>query len=40
MRQAIYRDAVRFWLDRGVDGFRIDCSNMLSSKAESSATSE
>lgn len=33
VRKAIYRDAVRFWLDRGVDGFRIDVSNMLSSKS-------
>lgn len=24
LRQAIYDDAVRFWLDRGLDGFRID----------------
>jgi oligo-1,6-glucosidase len=30
VRQAIYRDAVRFWLDRGVDGFRIDTVNMFS----------
>ncbi|POY71041.1 hypothetical protein BMF94_5967 [Rhodotorula taiwanensis] len=29
-RQAIYQNAVRFWLDRGVDGFRIDTSNMYS----------
>ncbi|KAG0666927.1 alpha-glucosidase mal12 [Rhodotorula mucilaginosa] len=34
VRQAIYRDAVRFWLDRGVDGFRIDCSNMLSKRLD------
>lgn len=32
VRQAIYRDAVRFWLDRGVDGFRIDTCNMFSSR--------
>ena len=24
MRQTVYDDAIRFWLDRGVDGFRID----------------
>jgi glycosidase len=23
-RQAIYDEAIRFWLDRGIDGFRID----------------
>ncbi|GAA5869405.1 hypothetical protein JCM3774_001445 [Rhodotorula dairenensis] len=33
-RQTIYRDAVRFWLDRGVDGFRIDVSNMLSKRLD------
>ncbi|GAA5996855.1 glycoside hydrolase family 13 protein [Rhodotorula paludigena] len=29
-RQAIYNDAIRYWLDRGVDGFRIDTVNMYS----------
>ncbi|GAA6041810.1 hypothetical protein JCM8097_007172 [Rhodosporidiobolus ruineniae] len=29
-RQAIYRDAILFWLDKGVDGFRIDTVNMYS----------
>ncbi|KAJ1334213.1 oligo-1,6-glucosidase [Microdochium nivale] len=29
-RQAIYNSAMRFWLDRGVDGFRIDTVNMYS----------
>ena len=29
-RQAIYRSAMEFWLQRGVDGFRIDCVNMYS----------
>lgn len=29
-RQAIYGAAVRFWLDRGVDGFRIDTVNKYS----------
>lgn len=28
MRQAIY-DAMRFWLDRGVDGFRVDALDLL-----------
>ncbi|POY75559.1 hypothetical protein BMF94_1462 [Rhodotorula taiwanensis] len=30
VRQAIYHDAVRFWLDRGLDGFRIDTANRYS----------
>src|SRR6185436_17599229 len=29
-RQAIYQDAVEFWLKKGVDGFRIDTVNMYS----------
>ncbi|KAH7039620.1 glycoside hydrolase family 13 protein [Microdochium trichocladiopsis] len=29
-RRAIYDSAMRFWLDRGVDGFRIDTVNMYS----------
>ncbi|KAK3374889.1 alpha-glucosidase [Podospora didyma] len=29
-RKAIYDSAMRFWLDKGVDGFRIDCVNMYS----------
>jgi oligo-1,6-glucosidase len=29
-RNAIYDSAMRFWLDRGVDGFRIDTVNMYS----------
>jgi len=29
-RKAIYDSAMRFWLDRGVDGFRIDTVNMYS----------
>lgn len=33
-RQAIYDSAMRFWLDRGVDGFRVDCVNMYSKRAE------
>lgn len=32
-RQAIYRSAMEFWLQRGVDGFRIDCVNMYSKGA-------
>lgn len=31
-RHAIYDSAMRFWLDRGVDGFRIDCVNMYSKR--------
>ncbi|KAL7940155.1 putative maltase MLT3 [Trichoderma barbatum] len=30
MRQALYASAMEFWLDRGVDGFRIDTVNMYS----------
>ncbi|POY75562.1 hypothetical protein BMF94_1465 [Rhodotorula taiwanensis] len=30
VRQAIYRDAICFWLDRGLDGFRIDTANFYS----------
>lgn len=29
-RQAIYKSAMTFWLDKGVDGFRIDTVNMYS----------
>jgi oligo-1,6-glucosidase len=27
-REAIYNSAMRFWLDKGVDGFRVDTVNM------------
>jgi glycosidase len=30
MRRAIYRSSMLFWLERGVDGFRIDAVNMYS----------
>lgn len=30
-RHAIYDSAMRFWLDKGVDGFRVDVVNMYSS---------
>ena len=33
-RNAIYDSAMRFWLDKGVDGFRIDCVNMYSKGIE------
>ncbi|KAH8909764.1 glycoside hydrolase [Coniochaeta sp. PMI_546] len=33
-RNAIYDSAMRFWLDRGVDGFRIDTVNMYSKGVE------
>ncbi|RCK65951.1 Alpha-glucosidase [Candida viswanathii] len=29
-REAIYKSAVKFWLDKGVDGFRIDTAGMYS----------
>lgn len=29
-RQAIYKSAMDFWLERGVDGFRVDTVNMYS----------
>ncbi|KAK0637221.1 alpha-glucosidase [Bombardia bombarda] len=34
LRQAVYSSAMRFWLDKGVDGFRIDCVNMYSKGVE------
>lgn len=30
VRHAIYQSAIRFWLDRGVDGFRVDTLNLYS----------
>ncbi|KAK3956901.1 glycoside hydrolase family 13 protein [Pseudoneurospora amorphoporcata] len=33
-RKAIYDSAMRFWLDKGVDGFRVDCVNMYSKSTE------
>ncbi|KIX08815.1 uncharacterized protein Z518_03472 [Rhinocladiella mackenziei CBS 650.93] len=33
-RQAIYDNAMRFWLDRGVDGFRIDTVNKYSKRTD------
>ncbi|CAK7201256.1 hypothetical protein SEUCBS139899_003959 [Sporothrix eucalyptigena] len=33
-RHAIYNSAMRFWLERGVDGFRIDCVNMYSKRVD------
>jgi oligo-1,6-glucosidase len=33
-REAIYDSAMRFWLDKGVDGFRVDCVNMYSKGLE------
>ncbi|KAK3494334.1 alpha-glucosidase [Neurospora hispaniola] len=33
-RKAIYDSAMRFWLDKGVDGFRVDCVNMYSKSTD------
>jgi oligo-1,6-glucosidase len=33
-REAIYQDTMRFWLDRGVDGFRIDTVNKYSKRRD------
>ncbi|KND92524.1 Alpha-glucosidase [Tolypocladium ophioglossoides CBS 100239] len=33
-RKAIYASAMEFWLDRGVDGFRVDTVNMYSKPAQ------
>lgn len=33
-RRAIYNSAVRFWLDKGVDGFRVDTVNKYSKPAQ------
>ncbi|KAH8175328.1 alpha amylase, catalytic domain-containing protein [Sarocladium implicatum] len=33
-REAIYENTMRFWLDRGVDGFRIDTVNKYSKRAD------
>jgi alpha-glucosidase len=33
-REAIYEDTMRFWLDRGVDGFRIDTVNKYSKRRD------
>lgn len=30
VRQAIYRDAIDFWMNHGVDGFRVDAVNLMS----------
>ena len=30
MRQAVYQDIMKFWLDRGSDGFRMDVINLIS----------
>ena len=32
VREAIYEETINFWLERGVDGMRIDVANMYSSK--------
>lgn len=33
-RTAIYKEAARFWLDRGIDGFRIDTVNKYSKRTD------
>lgn len=30
VRQAIYKDAIDFWMDHGIDGFRVDAVNLMS----------
>lgn len=30
VRKAIYKDAIDFWMDHGVDGFRVDAVNLMS----------
>lgn len=30
VRRAIYKEAIEFWLDRGIDGFRVDTVNLYS----------
>lgn len=30
VRKAVYRDAIDFWMDHGVDGFRVDAVNLMS----------
>lgn len=30
VRKAVYKDAIEFWMDHGVDGFRVDAVNLLS----------
>ena len=37
VRKAIYESAIKFWLDRGVDGFRVDAVNVYSKNLESDA---
>ena len=29
-RKAIYKSAIEFWLDKGIDGFRVDVFNLYS----------
>lgn len=29
-RRVVYEESMLFWLDKGVDGFRIDCANLMS----------
>ncbi|OQE26396.1 hypothetical protein PENSTE_c005G00179 [Penicillium steckii] len=36
-REAIYKSAVTFWLDKGIDGFRVDTVNMYSKRSFSDA---
>ena len=33
-REAIYEETMRFWLERGVDGFRIDTVNKYSKRRD------
>ena len=34
VRKALYKTAIEFWLDRGVDGFRVDTANLYSKNTE------
>lgn len=35
MRKAVYEDIMKWWLDRGADGFRMDVINLVSGATRS-----